>query len=67
MISQQFYHTLKERHHPCVIRIMFKTGNAFSGDIASYPEQKSIFPLSGQFTSQELKAMVKEASDGTGK
>jgi hypothetical protein len=50
-----------------VIRVLFKTGSVFTGDTESYPEQKSIFPLSKPFVSYGLKAMTEEASGGTGK
>jgi hypothetical protein len=67
MNSMQFYHSFNEAHHPCVIRIMFKTGDVLRGNIKSYPEQKSIFFLSEQFTSHESEAVVKKASGGIGK
>jgi hypothetical protein len=66
MNSQQFYQPLKGRPHTRVIRVLFKTRSVLRGDTESYPEQKSIFFLSEQFTSHELEAVANKASGGIG-
>lgn len=63
MSGMELYHCLKEEHPELAIKVMFTIGDVLSGNVESFFGEVNRPFLPKPFTPDELRAIVREASN----